>query len=60
MEGRMPQLKGRSPAQIANLRAMLDWHLDMAAELERSGKFDQARVHLIRAGLLKPAATHPG
>jgi len=39
---------------------MLDWHLDMAAELERSGKFDQARVHLIRAGLLKPAATHPG
>lgn len=55
----MPQVKGRSPSQIAKLRAMVDWHLDMAAELERSGKFDQARIHLIRANLLKPAATSP-
>jgi hypothetical protein len=36
---------------------MMDWHLDMATELERAGKFDHARVHLIRANLLKPAAT---
>ena len=55
----MPTVKGRSPAQIAKLQAMLDWHLDMAAELERSGKFDLARLHLIRANLLKPAATSP-
>lgn len=55
----MPNVKGRSPAQLANLQEMLNWHLHMAAELERSGKFDQARVHLIRAHLLKPATTCP-
>jgi Flp pilus assembly protein TadD len=37
----------------------MDWHLDMAAELERSGRFDQARMHLMQANLLKPAATSP-
>jgi hypothetical protein len=37
----------------------MDWHLDMAAELGRSGKFDQARMHLMRANLLKPVATPP-
>ncbi|MGA3683376.1 hypothetical protein [Pseudomonas graminis] len=55
----MPQVNGRSLNQIAKLQAMVDWHLEMAAELERSGKFDQARIHLIRANLLKPAATPP-
>lgn len=55
----MPNVKGRSPAQLANLQEMLNWHLNMATELERSGKFDQARVHLIRAHLLKPATTCP-
>lgn len=55
----MPGVKGRSPGQIAKLRAMVDWHLEMAAKLERSGKFDQARLHLMRANLLKPAATSP-
>jgi hypothetical protein len=55
----MPHVKGRSAAQIAKLQAMRDWHLDMAAELERSGKFDLARLHLLRANLLKPAATFP-
>lgn len=34
-------------------------HLDMGAELERSGKFDQARIHLMQANLLKPVATSP-
>jgi hypothetical protein len=37
---------------------MMDWHLDMAAELERSGKFEHARMHLIRANLLEPAVTY--
>lgn len=55
----MPSIKGRSPGQVAKVRAMMDWHLDMAAELERSGKFDLARLHLMRASLLKPAATSP-
>jgi len=55
----MPLMKGRSPAQIARLRVMVDWHLEMAAELERSSKFEQARVHLMRANLLKAAATSP-
>lgn len=55
----MPKVKGRSPGQIAKLQAMMDWHLDMAAELKRSGKFEQARMHLMRANLLKPAATCP-
>jgi hypothetical protein len=55
----MPQIKGRSPAQLARVQAMLDWHLDMAAELERSGRFVQARAHLLRANLLKPAASYP-
>lgn len=50
----MPTLKGRSPGQVAKLRAMMEWHLDMATELERAGGFDHARVHLIRANLLKP------
>jgi hypothetical protein len=53
----MPVVKGRSPGQIANIRAMISWHMEMAAELERSGKFDQARIHLIRANLLEPAVT---
>lgn len=53
----MPQVKGRSPAQDARLRDMVDRHLDTAAELERAGKFEQA--HLMRANLLKPAATYP-
>jgi Flp pilus assembly protein TadD len=55
----MPTVKGRSPGQVAKLRAMVDWHLEMAAKLERSGKFNQARRHLMRANLLKPAATSP-
>lgn len=55
----MPLIKGRSLGQVAKLRAMVDWHLEMAAELERSGKFDQARLHLQRANLLKPAAHSP-
>jgi hypothetical protein len=55
----MPLINGRSPGQIAKLLAVMDWHLDMAAELERSGKFDQARMHLMRANLLEPAATSP-
>ena len=55
----MPLIKGRSPGQVATLRAMVDWHLEMAAELERTGKFDQARLHLQRANLLKPAAHSP-
>lgn len=55
----MPQVNGRSRSQIARIQAMVDWHLEIAAELERSGKFDQARLHLIRANLLKPAATTP-
>lgn len=55
----MPQEKGRSPGQVARLRAMVDWHLDAAAHLERAGKFEQARIHLMRANLLKPAATYP-
>jgi hypothetical protein len=38
---------------------MLGWHLDMAAELERSGKFDLARLHLVWTNLLKPAPTSP-
>jgi Flp pilus assembly protein TadD len=38
---------------------MQGWHLEMAAELERAGKFDQARLHLMRANLLQPAATSP-
>ncbi|MBD8598984.1 hypothetical protein [Pseudomonas sp. CFBP 8772] len=53
----MPTVKGRSTGQVAKLQAMMDWHLDMATELERAGKFDHARIHLIRANLLKPAAT---
>ncbi len=28
-------VKGRSPGQIAKVSAMKDWHLEMAAELER-------------------------
>ncbi|KPY90138.1 Unknown protein sequence [Pseudomonas syringae pv. spinaceae] len=28
----------------------------MAAELERAGKFERARIHLMRAKLLEPAA----
>lgn len=55
----MPRIKGRSPGQIAKIRAMMDWHLDMAAELERAGKFNQARQHLARAALLKHAANSP-
>lgn len=55
----MPHEKGRSPGQVARLRAMVDWHLDAAAQLERAGKFEQARIHLMRANLLKPAATYP-
>jgi len=55
----MPLISGRSPGQVAKIRAMQDWHMGMAAELERTGKFDQARLHLMRANLLKPAATSP-
>lgn len=55
----MPFVKGRSPGQISNIRAMISWHMEMAAELERSGKFDQARIHLIRANLLEPAVASP-
>jgi hypothetical protein len=33
----MPTVKGRNQSQIAKVRMMLDWHLDTAAELERSG-----------------------
>lgn len=55
----MPTIKGRSPSQVAKIRAMMDWHLDMAAQLECAGKFDLARLHLVRANLLKPAATPP-
>lgn len=52
----MPSSTGRSQAQIAKIRAMYDWHMEMAAALERAGKFDQARAHLLRANLLKSAA----
>lgn len=55
----MPTVKGRSPGQIAKIRKMVEWHLDMAAELERDGEFDQARQHLARADLLKHAAKNP-
>lgn len=57
MAGRMPQAKGRSPGRSLD-SVHGDWHLDTAAELERAGKFEQARIPLMRASLLKPAATY--
>lgn len=55
----MPLVKRRSPGQIANIRSMIAWHQEMAAQLGRSGKTDQARTHLIRANLLEPAVASP-
>ena len=52
-------LQRTQPRPNRHASGMMDWHLDMAAELERSGKFDQARMHWMRANLLEPAATSP-
>lgn len=48
-------MSNRSKRQIASIRTMYEWHLEMAARLELNGKFEEASVHLARAKLLEPA-----
>lgn len=49
------KMSNRSQRQIASIRTMYEWHLDMAARLEFIGRFNESVLHLNRAKLLEPA-----